>query len=1318
MIIKTSRWLLVLCLVLSVLSALAVIGARIALPKLTEFEVYISKNLSERLNAEISIENIDASWLSVNPKFTINNIKIVDSKHNSRRISIDSIYGNLDIGESIKNFAPIFEQLNIDGLRVDANQQKQRWLTVFSPPAQTDTKSPESKKSNSFDSSALNRLLNIVAKQSQVKFSNVTLRLKPENLPSRVIGPMQLLMDNSAKMHQLSGTAQLKSYGDNSTVSFAVQAEQLSETIIETPYQVYANFENITEQFFDFNVINTGIKIDKLALSSEVWATLTNGVVSDVTGALSIDSLSFEDSKLPKLVNSSLEFRAIREQHKQRFLLSKIDLSDGEHLLNIPHASVTYDFEKGYIQRIALASLDFGDLKNAFLNKILQGTKVEAALSTLNLEGAASNLLLTWKDNKWTEFSLQADLDRVSIDSYKGAPAMAGVSGLLTMSALQGSVDLASEDFSMYFPDLFSDRWSYEKAKGKVSWSVEKQFEKIKQVNVFSELLTLNDGEQLVNGRFSLVLPLSKIKPSELILMIGGQNLVLDSALSYIPNKVVLKSLKDWIEKAAVKGSVRQGAVVIRTPLKRIGGVNLNPSVQLDFKLDKAQAAFSDDWPHYLADDLRVTVDNNDITAFSSNGMLAKNHVIDLKISKPSSKNSLSVDGVISGDLKKLVQQIKTKKSYQQLSKPIQALAISGKHSSVVKLSIPLPTNTQKSANAKSVSDAALMINVKSDIASGKLIDQQSNLTLSAISGRLEFDNIKGLKAKKLKAQLFDQPANVSIISAAVENALKTSISLNGTIASKSISNWVDASYLKSLSGKSNYSARLDLCIPSANCNQLVINSDLLGMAVNLPAPWGKTEKQQAKFQIVQNGAENKGSIWRYNYKDIVRGITQVNSSAITDANKKNSDSSDKVALRVRNAATHIVLGGARPELVSKQGVRVSGQLVGLDLDKLVGEYTGMQKSTRGEDKKAAGGSNDVLAVINNVDLKLRKVRFLGQYLPTGWINLQASTKNWFGQFDVGMAAGQINYSPKKGSVTELRLNKLILKTNDTAKKGSSKSSYSTKDTSQWPDVALTIDSLLLNSLDIGRWSAHLAPTKSGYGVSSIKGKIAQTDVGGEMVWVNQKGAVKSVVDVFVKGGDFGAVLKQFGQSRVLENKSGAIKARLSWPGNPWDFEQGKLDGTFEFDIKNGRIIEAGTSASFLRIFGILNLNTVIKRLKLDFSDLLKSGVAFDKVTAKYQLKNGLAKSVAPLKLEGDAASIEMKGTINLKDGALANRMQVAIPLTSNAPIAALFLATPQVAGIAFVIDKILGKRLSKLTALSYDISGTLLDPIIKPVAR
>ncbi len=75
----------------------------------------------------------------------------------------------------------------------------------------------------------MNRFLSVLAKQSQVKFTDAYLELKPQGLPSRTVGPMELLMDNSAAMHQLSGRDQLKNYSDRSAVQFASHARELSD---------------------------------------------------------------------------------------------------------------------------------------------------------------------------------------------------------------------------------------------------------------------------------------------------------------------------------------------------------------------------------------------------------------------------------------------------------------------------------------------------------------------------------------------------------------------------------------------------------------------------------------------------------------------------------------------------------------------------------------------------------------------------------------------------------------------------------------------------------------------------------------------------------------------------------------------------------------------------------------------------------------------------------------------------------------------------------------------------------------------------------
>jgi uncharacterized protein YhdP len=355
---------------------------------------------------------------------------------------------------------------------------------------------------------------------------------------------------------------------------------------------------------------------------------------------------------------------------------------------------------------------------------------------------------------------------------------------------------------------------------------------------------------------------------------------------------------------------------------------------------------------------------------------------------------------------------------------------------------------------------------------------------------------------------------------------------------------------------------------------------------------------------------------------------------------------------------------------------------------------------------------------LKRVELKLNNVTLLGRKLNNSWLSFQQSNTQWLGKFNTSIATGQVVIPHNRNKTVSLKLDSLSINPADNLSMKPATKHKSTKliNTQQWPKVELLIEQLTLNKLNIGQWSAFLAPTISGYKASDIRGKIATTNISGEVGWAKQKSEVRSFFDVQAKGGDFGFALKQLGYAQVLENKSGDLDAKLSWSGYPWDFEQGNLNGRASFKLLKGRIIEAGTSANFLRIFGILNLNSVIKRLQLDFSDLLKSGVAFDSVTGKYSLQNGVATSQEPLKLQGDAASIEMAGSINLSQQTLDQKMIVAIPLSSNAPIAALLLATPQVAGIAFVVDKLIGKRLAKLTALRYSVSGSWFEPTIQTV--
>ncbi|EPJ47661.1 MAG: hypothetical protein OFPII_10730 [Osedax symbiont Rs1] len=1308
MIKKTSSWILTIALILLVVLAGLLITVRMSLPKLNAYSVEISAYLSKKMQAEVSIGGIQALWVQANPQLILENISFTDLSQKSRIISLAKVQAELDIIASILHLAPIFVHLEVDDLTIKAQQINSRWLTVFSPVDDPSASNREQKTAQGEDNLALNRFLTLLSKQSKVKFNNAQLILKPENRPSRVIGPIQFLMQNTSRMHQLSGEAKLKHYGENSIASFAIQATELSDLIIETPYKVYAEFDNLSEQLLAFNLINIGLDVKKLSLSSRIWATLENGLLKDISGKVLLNSLSFENQSYPKLLDSTFDFSFKEAFNKHHLKLLNIKLNTGKSHLNIGQASAVYGQSAGgYLEQIALSRVDLANVSAELLSQPSISDKIKRLVTQLNLKGYINNLVISWSTKNLADFALQADLDQVSVDSYVGAPQLAGVSGLLRMSALQGSVDLNAKNLTMSFPKLFTEQWQYTTASGKISWDIALSNGKPIKVAVNSQLLSLSRDEMQANGRFSLLIPLDKKLQTELILMIGMQNNKAKDLLNYIPVNIVGTNLSKWIKSAVLAGKVEEAGLVLRTGFRKNIPFSSKPSVQLYLDLTAAKVNFDNKWPNFSADNGQVIIADGHVSVSADSGLIAGNQVTNLSVIKHPAKPAIEVKLELSGDLKKLFSKLQQKPAIKYFPEAVRDWQLSGKHQSVLQLQIPLgsasaPSQGQKKSAVKST---VATVMVASQVEQASLFDDNLQLRFNNINGELSYSSAQGLNSQSLNLSSFGYPAKVSIVSSGAAKQLKTSIYFQGGINVQNLEKILATDFLSPVSGNTKFDARLDLCPSNPSCNQLVINSQLQGIAIDLPAPWGKSKKSLRKLQVIANPGAATALTWRYNYANIIRGVT------LLPVKKANNI--------LANAATSIVFGGAKPVLAKSSGVHIGGALSGIDLDKVLAFFTA-KKTSKGSGISTQLAANGAVSAIKKVEFKLHNVTFYKTKINNSWLKFTRNSRQWSGSFNTEIASGRAIIPHDKNLISSVKLDELVINTtknqgvND--QKTSKKIASAKLNTSQWPKVNLSINKLLLNSLNIGRWSANLAPTKQGYKASDIKGRIATSKVNAEIVWAKEQRDIKTYLTLTAIGGDFGVVLKQLGYAKVLENKSGKIESQLSWKGYPWEFKQANLNGRVKFKLNSGRIIEAGTSANFLRIFGLLNLNSVIKRLQLDFSDLVESGVAFDAVSGKYYLQNGLATSQEPLKLQGSSATVEMTGTIDFARKTLDQKMLVAIPLSGNAPIAALLLATPQVAGIAFVIDKLFGKKIAKLTALRYAVTGSWLEPNIAPV--
>ncbi|MBW7470542.1 YhdP family protein [Marinobacter sp. F4218] len=267
-------------------------------------------------------------------------------------------------------------------------------------------------------------------------------------------------------------------------------------------------------------------------------------------------------------------------------------------------------------------------------------------------------------------------------------------------------------------------------------------------------------------------------------------------------------------------------------------------------------------------------------------------------------------------------------------------------------------------------------------------------------------------------------------------------------------------------------------------------------------------------------------------------------------------------------------------------------------------------------------------------------------------------------------------------------------------------------DMGDWPDVNVTIADLQLNQESLGRWAFQLRPEPYRLNVEGIEGRLNSLTLLGDMTWSIIDDREVSRFAGTVMGGALADLNELFGADIPLTNKATNIELDLDWPGRPDEISLADMSGSVSLRLDEGIILEQNNTAQLFRVFNLLNADTLWRRLKLDFSDLYERGVAFDAISGKAQLIDGLITMDPEVQVVGPSGAFKLSGSTDIADETLDMRLVVVLPLTQNLPLAALLMgAGAPIGGALFVLDKILGDPLSKLTSASYGVTGTWDDP-------
>ena len=585
---------------------------------------------------------------------------------------------------------------------------------------------------------------------------------------------------------------------------------------------------------------------------------------------------------------------------------------------------------------------------------------------------------------------------------------------------------------------------------------------------------------------------------------------------------------------------------------------------------------------------------------------------------------------------------------------------------------------------------------------------------MAHVTGRLKFTE-RGFRADRLHGSLWGEKAEVSIRTQGSTGEKETLIEARSTTSARSLRRYLPLPLADRLQGKADWQGTLRLphapgsAIPAV----LHLESDLAGMQVDLPGPLGKAAAQTQPFSCdVSLEGEARQLFLRYG--DRLSGALSFHAA-------------DEGALIERG---ELRLGAGPASLPSWPGIRLTGSLTELNLDQWLDQWQALLAP--GEKRLP------VADLVRQVDLRAGKLDAFGQTLHAVYLRADRAADGWTadlsseevagtGKLRLPTARGALKDQSKdraqKDALLSLALQRLRLapQSEKGAEKGAEKGSGKgagrgakhALDPRDLPALQVSSDRFSYGATELGRLTLHGSRHPQGLHVDRLElaGPAMQAHAQGD--WLIDGKGQRSSSAIAVKAPELGKLLALFGYNGNVSGASTEMQIRAGWSGAPDDFTLAGISGNLQVTMGKGRLLALEPGVG--RVFGLLSLQALPRRLSWDFSDLFKKGFSFDRIEGQFKIRDGDART-DNLIMEGPAAQIEIAGTVNLGAETYDQKVTVTPHVSTGLPVAGAIAGGPGVGVALLLVQKLFQGQIEKMTSYQYAVTGPWDNPTMTPI--
>ncbi|MFO7604219.1 MAG: DUF3971 domain-containing protein [Gammaproteobacteria bacterium] len=265
---------------------------------------------------------------------------------------------------------------------------------------------------------------------------------------------------------------------------------------------------------------------------------------------------------------------------------------------------------------------------------------------------------------------------------------------------------------------------------------------------------------------------------------------------------------------------------------------------------------------------------------------------------------------------------------------------------------------------------------------------------------------------------------------------------------------------------------------------------------------------------------------------------------------------------------------------------------------------------------------------------------------------------------------------------------------------------------SQWPLLNGHIDSLRVNDTLLGALELDVERERTGFRIHQLLLTTPFSRVSASGDW-HYRRQHKTQLQLAMTSSDIGAQLGHWGYAAILRGgEVSDAQMQISWDDSPFGFAFAKLRGNMTARIESGNIVEVKTGAG--RLFGLLSLSALPRRLFLDFADM-GSGFSFDSMQLQFDIGAGDAVT-RQLLVESTLANVVISGRTGLAQKDYDLEVLVIPNLSGTAPLPGYLLWGPQVGTVLLFFKQLFGKAFDKSIASQYRVTGSWDKPVIEKV--